>query len=99
MLDRRPCGSERFQPFSLRSNFSNRCVMRKSHCNGEGQVVYNKGTTTYDISCRCNYNIKFAFVSNPKSRCFCIPSQEDCSCYKKECPVDQYLTPGKYECR
>lgn len=97
MLDRRSCGSRRFQPFSLRSNFSSRCVIRKSTCNEEGQVVYSNGSTTKDISCRCNYKIKFAFVSKTKSRCFCVPSQEDCSCYKKTCPVDQYLTPGNYE--
>ncbi|VDI53605.1 Hypothetical predicted protein, partial [Mytilus galloprovincialis] len=75
MLERRACGTDTFQPFPLHSNFSSRCVMRKSHCNGEGQVAYSTGTTTQDMSCRCNYNIKFAFVSKPKSKCFCVPSQ------------------------
>ncbi|CAC5408290.1 unnamed protein product [Mytilus coruscus] len=97
MLDRRPCGPERFQPFSMFSNVSTRCVTRKSQCNGEGQVVYNNGTTTHDRSCGCNYIDNFVFVNKPKARCFCFPSEEDCSCYNKACPVDYYLTPD-YDC-
>lgn len=95
-LDRTSCGSEMIQPFSLLSNTSSKCVTRKSQCNGEGQVVYSDGTTTDDRSCSCNYIDNFAFVTRPKSKCFCIPSQEDCSCYYKPCPVGNFLTPGNY---
>lgn len=94
MLDRRPCGPEMFQPFSLLSNSSSRCMFHKSQCNKKGQVVYRNGTTTRDRSCRCNYIDNFAFVSKPKSQCYCIPSKEDCSCYEKKCEVEHYLTPG-----
>lgn len=95
MLDRRPCGQERFQPFPLSSNSSSICVMQKSKCNGEGQLVYSNGTKTHDISCRCNYLNNYVFAIKPKATCHCVPSQEDCSCYYKACPVDNYLTPGK----
>ncbi|CAC5406189.1 unnamed protein product [Mytilus coruscus] len=97
MLDSRPCGPERFQPFSLLPNTSSRCVTRKSQCNREGQVVYSNGTTTRDRSCRCNYRDNFVFVTKPKTKCYCIPSEEDCSCYSKACDVDHYLTPD-YQC-
>ncbi|XP_052078287.1 uncharacterized protein LOC127716069 isoform X4 [Mytilus californianus] len=97
MLDSRPCGPERFQPFSLLPNTSSRCVTRKSQCNREGQVVYSNGTTTDDRSCRCNYIDNFVFVTKPKKKCYCIPSEEDCSCYSKACDVDYYLTPD-YQC-
>lgn len=97
MLDSRPCGPERFQPFALLPNTSSRCVIRKSQCNREGQVVYSNGTTTRDRSCRCNYIDNFVFVTKPKTKCYCIPSEEDCSCYSKACDVDYYLTPD-YQC-
>lgn len=96
MLDRRPCEPEWFQPFPLLSNISSRCVYQKSQCRGEGQVVYSNGTTTYDRSCRCNYIDNFVFVTKPKAKCFCIPSEEDCSCIHKYCAVNHYLTPGNY---
>ncbi|XP_052078938.1 uncharacterized protein LOC127716727 [Mytilus californianus] len=97
MLDIRQCGAERFQPLKLPSNTSSNCVMLKSQCNGEGQVDFSNGTTTHDRSCRCNYLNNFVFVTKPKATCYCVPSQEDCSCYYKACPVDHYLTPD-YQC-
>lgn len=96
-LDSRRCGPDRFQPFSLLSNISSRCVTHKSQCNGEGQVVYSNGTTTNDRACRCNYINNFVFIKKPKAGCNCEPTQEDCSCYHRACPVDHFLTPD-YQC-
>ncbi|XP_076114540.1 uncharacterized protein LOC143082635 [Mytilus galloprovincialis] len=96
-LDRQQCRSKRFQPFTLPSNISSSCVLLKSECNEDGQIIFSEGTTTYDRSCRCNYIKNYAFVTKPKSSCYCLPSQEDCSCYKKKCPIDHYLSPD-YQC-
>ncbi|CAC5408295.1 unnamed protein product [Mytilus coruscus] len=59
-LDSRRCGPDRFQPFSLLSNISSRCVTHKSQCNGEGQVVYSNGTTTNDRACRYYQCVHFS---------------------------------------
>lgn len=91
------CRSEKFQPFTLPLNMSSSCVLLKSQCGEEGQIVFINGTTTHDRSCRCNYIDNYAFVTKPKATCHCIPSEEDCSCYNKNCPINHYLSPGNYE--
>lgn len=96
-LDRQKCISERLQPFPLSSNDNSQCGIVKSQCSGEGQIVFSDGNTTDDRSCRCNYVKNFAFVTKPKAPCYCIPSQEDCSCYYRTCPIDHYLTSGNYQ--
>ncbi|XP_063436533.1 uncharacterized protein LOC134717962 [Mytilus trossulus] len=85
------CNKNRYQPFKLRSNVSSQCEIQRSQCNEIGQVIYNNGTTMDDIVCRCDYRKGFAFLSEPENPCYCIPSKEDCTCYKKQC--SGLLTP------
>lgn len=65
-------------------------------CKGEGQVLYNNGTLISDRACRCDYTKGYKFIKQPEKKCFCIPSEEDCSCYLDKCAVDLTLSPGMY---
>lgn len=91
------CSSEKFQPFLFWSNTSSHCVFIKSKCNEPGQVLFNNGSTKRDRSCRCDYSRGFTFIRKPKNPCYCIPSEEDCSCYHTACTGNKKLTPD-YEC-
>ncbi|CAG2208090.1 unnamed protein product [Mytilus edulis] len=66
-------------------------------CSEEGQIIFNNGTFRDDRSCRCNFKKGFALNITTQHPCQCIPSKEDCSCYKKHCPTDYVLTPD-YVC-
>lgn len=90
-----PCSTDRYQPNTLWSNASNQCIFKKSQCIENGQCLYQNRTSDFDRSCRCDYSRGYAFVAKPKNVCFCIPSEEDCSCFKKFCPQNEVLTPGK----
>lgn len=90
------CIDSRYQPFKLWSNRSSECEFLKNDCNEMGQVIANNGSTTKDRTCRCDYNKGFDFIIKPKEVCYCIPSEEDCSCYKKNCLPGQILTQGIY---
>ncbi|VDI36871.1 Hypothetical predicted protein, partial [Mytilus galloprovincialis] len=92
-----PCAKHRYQPFRLWSNVSGQCIFKKSQCVSDGQFLYNNGTTESDRSCRCDYTHGYAFIKKPRHLCYCIPSEEDCSCYKKYCPHNTLLTPD-YDC-
>lgn len=83
-----------YQPFSLGLNMSSDCMLRKSMCNGEGQVLFYNGSSREDRSCRCNFENGYAFVNRPQHPCKCTPTLEDCSCYKKPCPLHFKLTHG-----
>lgn len=89
------CSAGTFQPFLFWSNASSDCVFIKSNCHEHGQVLYDNGSTQMDRSCRCDYTRGFDFIVKPNNPCYCIPSIEDCSCYKTTCVVTQKLTPGK----
>ncbi|XP_076116782.1 uncharacterized protein LOC143084258 [Mytilus galloprovincialis] len=91
------CEIERYQPIRLLSNVSNQCIFEKSKCIENGQFLFKNGTTETDRSCRCDYTRGYAFITKPKNLCSCIPSEEDCNCYKKSCPHRGLLTPD-YEC-
>lgn len=88
------CASERYQPFPLWSNVSGVCMYQKMLCEGEGQVLYNNGSLISDRTCRCDFTKGFKFIKQPKQKCHCIPSDEDCSCYISKCPADKVLSPG-----
>lgn len=64
-------------------------------CSEPGHVRFHEGTSVADKSCRCNFEEGYAFVSKPQKNCYCIPSREDCSCIKKNCPTDYVVTSGK----
>lgn len=89
------CSDGRYQPIKFWANQNNDCLYSKSQCNGIGQVVYDNRSTIYDATCSCDYIRGYAFVSEPRNKCFCTSSEEDCSCYIKQCPNYTILSPGK----
>ncbi|VDI05208.1 Hypothetical predicted protein [Mytilus galloprovincialis] len=96
-LDADICSSERYQPWPITfyTNVSTNCIFRKSACNEEGLVVYDNGNRSTDITCRCDYTRGYDFIVKPRNRCFCVPSEEDCSCHLKMCPkTTDKLSPG-----
>ncbi|CAC5389062.1 unnamed protein product [Mytilus coruscus] len=92
-LDADICSSERYQPWPIKfyTNVSTNCIFLKSTCNEEGQVIYGNGNRNTDITCRCDYNRGYDFVVKPRNPCFCVPSEEDCSCYLKMCQDSRYV--------
>lgn len=90
-----PCVTDRYQPIRLWSNVSSQCIYKKSQCIGNGQIMYQNGTEESDSSCRCDLTRGYDFINKPRNASFCIPSEEDCSCYKKKCPHDGVLSSGK----
>ncbi|CAC5422988.1 unnamed protein product [Mytilus coruscus] len=93
-IDGEPCERNRYQPFKFKTDGYNECIFEKSVCNEEGQIVQNSGNTTADTSCRCDYTKGYGFVIGPTHKCFCNPTQEDCSCYKKKCNKNEFLNPN-----
>ncbi|CAG2244763.1 unnamed protein product [Mytilus edulis] len=96
-FERVPCANDRFQPITFWTN-SNLCKFGKSVCTDEGQVLFSLGTAKTDSTCRCDYTKGYDFVVRPKSSCFCFPSEEDCSCYIRNCPSGFVLSPGNFCC-
>ncbi|VDI42110.1 Hypothetical predicted protein [Mytilus galloprovincialis] len=92
-LDRRDCEGTRYQPFSFSTNGMSSCIFEKTYCREEGQVIHTEGTADSDRQCRCDYTRSYAFIIKPKQSCYCVPSKEDCSCYKKPCPLGFIMTP------
>lgn len=79
-IDYESCPVDRYQPFLFWSNEDHQCQIVKSLCSEEGQVQYDNGTTTSDKGCRCDYTRGYDFLVRPKNKCFCVSSEEDCSC-------------------
>lgn len=99
-LDADICSLDRYQPWPINffTNVSSNCTFLKSMCNEEGQYVYGKGNRNTDTTCSCDHERGFAFISKPKNSCFCVPSEEDCSCYLKKCPNSSYnLSSGTFK--
>ncbi|CAC5403771.1 unnamed protein product [Mytilus coruscus] len=81
------CAQERFQPFKFWTNGSmSDCIYFKSNCSEEGQIVYKDNSKKDDSTCRCDYKKNFSFIKTPRHYCYCLPTEEDCSCYIKSCP-------------
>ncbi|XP_052077388.1 uncharacterized protein LOC127715390 isoform X3 [Mytilus californianus] len=91
------CASERYQPYIFWTNGSHLCKFEKSNCTDEGQVLFSLGSTKEDSTCRCDYTNGYAFVTRPRNTCFCMPTEEDCSCFIRECPSGLVLSPD-YKC-
>lgn len=79
------CRYNRYQPFTFSTDGTSRCVYQKSFCNEEGQFVFQNGSFRNDTICGCNSSKGFYFVTKPNNVCYCLPSEEDCSCYKPSC--------------
>lgn len=92
------CSKNRYQPFIFKTNESmTDCVFAKSICREEGQIIYQGDSPKKDRTCRCDYAKNYAFIKIPRNFCYCIPSEEDCSCYMRSCPVN-YILSTDYEC-
>lgn len=89
------CDILRYQPFKFWSHRLSQCVFAKAYCNEAGQIISTLGSTEIDSVCRCDHTKGYAFVNNPKDQCYCMPSKEDCTCYKKTCSLNNSLTSGK----
>lgn len=89
------CSSTRFQPLQFSSFKDSRCVLEKSLCSEEGQVLADTGTAEIDRSCRCDYVKGYAILANTSNLCSCTPSEEDCTCFKKSCSDTEILSPGE----
>ncbi|VDI45556.1 Hypothetical predicted protein [Mytilus galloprovincialis] len=97
-FSRGKCTKKRFQPFIFWTNGSiTDCVYAKSVCSAEGQVVYMDNSTKDDRACRCDYENNYSFIKTPRNVCYCIPSEEDCSCSIKSCP-ENYTLSADYKC-
>lgn len=86
------CNSGRYQPIVFNTHGNSECILLKSKCDEEGQVLHSNGTSASDTTCRCDYTKRYAFVSKQKNSCFCNPSEEDCSCFRMSC---EKLSPGE----
>lgn len=94
-IDADVCPDDRYMPFNFKSNMTKSCIFLKSKCNGEGQLVHHNWSLAEDTACMCDFSNGYAFIKKPQNNCFCVPSLEDCSCYKKTCRDDNYmLSPG-----
>lgn len=93
-LQRDDCNNYFYQPFKFLTSGNSHCVYKTSNCSEEGQVVYKNGTKKNDTLCRCDYTRGYHFIIQPKHRCYCVPSEEDCSCHLKECQANFILSPG-----
>ncbi|XP_076105734.1 uncharacterized protein LOC143074071 [Mytilus galloprovincialis] len=78
------CTFERYQPIAFSSFGNSDCVFRKSTCSEEGQVVCSDNSLDVDVSCRCDHTKGYKFVSKTRNPCYCIPSNEDCSCFRSD---------------
>lgn len=89
------CSPLKYQPFKFWSNKLSQCVFKKSMCSEFGQILNWNSSSMTDSTCRCDYTAGFAFVSEPRNKCFCKPSEEDCMCYIISCPTNMGLNQGK----
>ncbi|CAG2204511.1 unnamed protein product [Mytilus edulis] len=79
------CNAGRYQPIVFTTHGNSECIFSKSKCADEGQVVFRNDSSSNDVTCRCDYTKQYAFVTKPKNRCVCNPSEEDCSCFRVPC--------------
>ncbi|XP_052075114.1 uncharacterized protein LOC127712610 [Mytilus californianus] len=89
------CSINRYQPFPFSTDGNSKCVFQKSFCNEKGQYAFQTGTLKSDTTCGCDLSRGYEFATKPRNNCYCIPSEEDCSCHKlpcnekdKQCPSD-----------
>ncbi|CAG2195943.1 unnamed protein product [Mytilus edulis] len=92
-----PCSLERYQPIIFYRNTSSHCILLKSLCAEKGQTLSGQGSAENDVRCRCDYKQGYDYVIKPKDICSCNPTQEDCSCYLKQCKNNEYLS-SDYQC-
>lgn len=96
-IDGEKCDIKRYQPIRYFNSDGSNCIFQKSICNEEGQITILKGSSKSDSKCTCDYTNGYAFISKTSNKCYCSPSEEDCSCYLKYCPHRYELSPD-YQC-
>ncbi|XP_052057707.1 uncharacterized protein LOC127698339 [Mytilus californianus] len=96
-IDYEKCQADRYQPFNFLSHENHQCYFVKSYCADEGQIEHRIGDETSDRTCKCDYTRRYAFHTIPRNKVFCIPSEEECTCFKKTCPTSQMMNED-YEC-
>ncbi|XP_076084360.1 uncharacterized protein LOC143055097 [Mytilus galloprovincialis] len=79
------CDAGRYQPIVFTTHGNSDCIYSKSKCADEGQLVFSNDSSSADTACRCDYTQGYTFVTRPTNRCFCNPSDADCSCYRSTC--------------
>lgn len=82
LLNIAECNIGRFQPIVFTTYGNSECIMLKSKCDDEGQIIHSPGSPNTDTACRCDYTKGYVFITSPTNMCFCIPSEEDCSCFR-----------------
>ncbi|VDI55341.1 Hypothetical predicted protein, partial [Mytilus galloprovincialis] len=85
------CSPLRYQPLKFWSHELSRCVYKKSKCDELGQLLNGSSSSLTDSACRCDYTTGFDFVTAPRNKCGCIPTEEDCMCYLVSCPKEMQL--------
>ncbi|CAG2225386.1 unnamed protein product [Mytilus edulis] len=58
------CKAGRYQPIVFTTHGNSGCIFLKSNCDGDGQIVYNNGTSNNDIACRCDYTKGYVLYQN-----------------------------------
>ncbi|CAC5417509.1 unnamed protein product [Mytilus coruscus] len=91
------CTVNRYQPFKFYSSQLSKCAFMKTSCYEEGQLLFNPGSTKEDSTCGCDYTQGYTFLLRPRNIRFCMPEQEDCTCYVTTCPQNNELS-SDYEC-
>lgn len=76
------CPKDLFQRKYSWSNEQSKCLFQKSFCHEEGEIIYSNGNTTEDRHCVCDRANGYKFISHPRNRQYCIPFEEDCSCFR-----------------
>lgn len=79
------CDLKNYQPFTFSTIYNSDCAFLKSKCNEEGQFKFQNGDFSSDTQCGCDYTKGYIFIRQPINTCFCVPSEEDCSCHKSNC--------------
>ncbi|XP_071164677.1 uncharacterized protein [Mytilus edulis] len=102
-LNSKHCPDGQYQPMPYASNEDNKndkCLYLKTRCNGEGQLIHDiSEKPDKDRTCRCDYSRGYDFVYKPRNRCYCIPTEEDCSCYRKPCNNNSTQLTPDYKCK
>ncbi|XP_052073785.1 uncharacterized protein LOC127711717 isoform X1 [Mytilus californianus] len=92
------CDASRYQPIKYFTNVSAECLFQKSTCSGLGQTIHTNKNPVTDLTCRCDHKKGYTFTTPPKNQCFCVPSVEDCSCYRKPCNSSTIGLSQDYQC-
>lgn len=94
LFDIAECNAGRYQPIIFTTHGNSECIFFQSTCVEEGRTVYSYGSSSNDIACQCDYTQGYTFISKPQHNCFCLPSEEDCSCFRSKCSK---LSAGSFD--